>query len=193
MDFAIKHQESYSRGQLLLRTFLGWLYIAIPHFFLLLFVAIWSGILSFLAFWAILFTGKYPAGWYAFQVKFMSWGARLSASLYNLTDTYPAFLPGGTSEAAYLKAGVPEKISRGKTILRTLFGFIYVLIPHVFCLYFRLIASGFVMLIAWFAVLFSGKYPESMHAFNVGTLRWSYRLNMYIMNMTDDYPPFSGK
>jgi hypothetical protein len=193
MDLVIKRQDSYSRGQLLLRTFFGWLYIAIPHFFLLCFVAIWSAILSFLAFWAILFTGKYPAGWYEFQVKLMSWGARLTASLYNLTDAYPAFLPRGSSEVAFVKAARPEKISRGKTILRTLFGFIYVMIPHGFCLYFRLIASGFVMLVAWFAVLFSGKYPESMHGFNVGTIRWSYRLSFYVMNMTDDYPPFSGK
>ncbi|MFC2155921.1 hypothetical protein ACFLRB_05480 [Acidobacteriota bacterium] len=60
MKLTIKHQESYSRGELLLRTFFGWIYIVIPHDFALWLVGIWAGILSFLAWWVILFTGKYP-------------------------------------------------------------------------------------------------------------------------------------
>ena len=64
----------------------------------------------------------------------------------------------------------PEKVSRGLVILRLLFGSIYVGIPHLFCLFFRQIASSVLGFLAWFAILFAGKYPERWHAFNVGNL-----------------------
>jgi hypothetical protein len=67
------------------------------------------------------------------------------------------------------------------------------MIPHGFVLYFRTIATSVLTFLAFFAVLFTGEYPESWHKFNVGTLRWGIRVNMYLSNMTDDYPPFSGK
>jgi len=49
------------------------------------------------------------------------------------------------------------------------------------------------MFLAWWVVLFTGKYPENWHAFIVGTMRWSMRVTLYMANMTDEYPPFSGK
>jgi hypothetical protein len=193
MKLEIKRQDKYSRGELLLRTFFGLFYIAIPHFFLMMFVGIWSAILGFLAWWVILFTGKYPKSWFEFQVKFANWGTRVGASMSNLVDGYPAFFPSGKSDKVDLSLEYPETLSRGKLILRTLFGIIYVYIPHGFCLYFRLIGTAVLMLLAWFVVLFTGKYPEKWHAFNVGTSRWGQRVGFYMANMTDDYPPFSGK
>jgi Domain of unknown function (DUF4389) len=193
MQFSVKSQESFSRGQLILRTLFGWLYIVIPHAFLMFFVGIWASILAFLAFWVVLFTGKYPESWYAFQVKFMNWSARVSASLLNLTDEYPAFLPKGESAAVSLTSDRPEKISRGLTIVRLLFGAIYVGVPHGFCIYFRFIGTAVLSFLAWFAVLFGGKYPAKWHAFNVGTFRWMNRIMLYLSNMTDVYPAFSGK
>jgi hypothetical protein len=57
-----------------------------------------------------------------------------------------------------------------------------------------MIWSAILGFIAFWAVLFTGNYPEGWHAFNVGTIRWSYRLNLYIgYFMSDEYPPFSGK
>ena len=58
MKLTITHQERYSRGELLLRTLFGWLYIALPHGLVLLFVGLWGAILQFVAFWVILFTGR---------------------------------------------------------------------------------------------------------------------------------------
>ena len=193
MKLTITHQESYSRGELLLRTFLGALYIGIPHGFLLLFVGIWSGILAFVTFWIALFTGKFPESIFDFQVKFMNWSLRLSATLSNLVDGYPAFLPKGTSEQVILDVERPETVSRGLVLVRVLFGFLYVLIPHGFCLFFRLIASGVLMFLAWWVVLFTGNYPERWHAFNVGTMRWTIRVNLYFGFYTDEYPSFSGQ
>jgi hypothetical protein len=193
MKLSITRQDSYSRGELLLRTFFGWLYIMIPHGIVMIFVGIWAAILQFLAFWVVLFTGKYPKSWFEFQAKVMNWTCRLYATMFNLVDGYPAIGPGGTSEKVKLDVEYPETLSRGLLLVRLIFGFIYIYIPHGFCLYFRLIAHGFVGFIAWWVVLFTGQFPESMHSFLTGTLRWMTRLNLYCGFMTDEYPPFSGK
>lgn len=193
MKLTIQHQDSYSRGQLLLRTFFGFLYIVIPHMFCLFFVGIWAGILAFLAFWVVLFTGRYPKSWFDFQVKFMNWQLRVNASMIHLVDGYPAFGLSTISDNVKLEVEYPEKLSRGLVLLRLFFGFLYVLIPHMFCLYFRALATYIVIFLAWWVVLFTGNYPENWHAFNVGTARWAWRLNLYMGLFTDDYPPFSGK
>jgi hypothetical protein len=193
MKFTVKHQDSFSRGLLILRTLLGWAYIAIPHGFLLFFVGIWSAILAFLAFWVVLFTGKYPESWFAFQVRYAQWCGRVAAALFNLTDEYPAFMPEGQSSAVSYSTERPEKISRGMTLVRILFGIIYIGIPHGVCLGIRYIGTGVLSILAWFTILFGGKYPARWHAFNVGSLRWGYRIMLYWGNMTDAYPPFSGK
>jgi hypothetical protein len=193
MKLEIKRQDKYSRGQLLLRTFFGWLYIGIPHFFLLFFVSIGAAVLSFFAWFAVLFTGKYPKAWFEFVVKCSNWGMRVCASMFNLVDGYPAFGLGGPTDNVAVEVEYPDKLSRGKLILRLFLGMFYILIPHGFCLYFRFIASGVLMFLAWFVQLFAGKYPESWHHFNVGTLRWMMRVGIYYSYMTDTYPPFSGK
>jgi len=193
MKLSITHQEKYSRGQLILRTLFGWLYIGIPHMFLMFFVGIWSAILAFATFWVVLFTQRFPKGIFDWQIKFMNWGARVNAVLSNLVDGYPAFFPKGESDTVKLSEDYPEKVRWWLVLLRCLFGFIYVGIPHGICLFVRLIATEVLMFIAWWAVLFTGKYPVRMHGFNVGTYRWIYRISMYLGYFTDKYPPFSGK
>ncbi len=89
----------------------------------------------------------------------------MEAVLGNLVDGYPAFFPGGTSDAVKLEVPRPDKVSRGLVILRLLFGVIYVGIPHYFCLIFREIASGVLGFLAWFAILFAGKYPAQLACF----------------------------
>ncbi|XOV92083.1 MAG: DUF4389 domain-containing protein [Bacteroidota bacterium] len=193
MNLTVKYQENYSRGELLLRTFFGFFYIGIPHFFLLFFVGIWGAILQFISFWAILFTGRYPQSFFEFQVGLMRWNLRLNARLWNLSDGYPAFGIHGNDDETSLEVPYPESLSRGLAIVKLLFGALYVGFPHGFILLFRLIWGSILMFIAFWVVLFTGKYPESWHAFNVGTLRWSTRVNLYLGFMNDTYPPFSGK
>jgi hypothetical protein len=193
MKLSIKNQENYSRGELILRTLFGWIYIAIPHGFLLFFVGIWSSILSFVAFWVVLFTGRYPQSFFEFQVGYYRWTLRLRARINNLSDGYPAFGIKGTDENTSLDIPYPEKLSRGLLILRVFFGLFYVLIPHGFILFFRTIATGFVIFIAWWIVLLNGKYPQGLHDFVTGTIRWSTRVNIYMSFITDTYPPFNGK
>ncbi len=193
MKLTIKHQETYSRGELILRTLFGWIYIAIPHGFLLFFVGLWGSILSFISFWIVLFTARYPQSFFEFQVGYYRWALRFRARLNNVADGYPTFGIKGTDENTSLDIPYPEKLSRGLLILRLLFGLFYVMIPHGFILLFRSIATGFVIFIAWWIVLFTGKYPKGMHDFVTGTIRWGTRVNLYMGFMTDTYPPFTGK
>lgn len=192
MKLEIKRQEEYSRGELLLRSFFGAFYIGIPHMFLLVFFGMWGNILAFISFWIILFTGRYPEDWFNYQVKLSRWSLRVNARLYNLVDGYPAFGLDAEDDHVVLEVPYPESLSRGKLLLKAFLGFFYVLLPHAFVLYFRLIWGSILSFIAWWVVLFTGEFPESSHNFLVGTLRWSTRVNLYMSNMTDEYPPFSA-
>jgi hypothetical protein len=193
MKLSVNYQESYSRGELLLRSFLGFFYIMLPHAFLLALFGIWSGIISFISFWVILFTGRYPESFFEFNAGMKRWSLRVNARMWNLCDGYPSFGVNGTDEFTSLDIPYPESISRGLVLARMFFGLFYVIIPHGFILYFRIVWGGILMFIAWWMVLFTGKYPQEWHDFNVGTLRWSMRLGLYMSFMTDEYPRFSGK
>ena len=192
MKLDITYQEKYSRGELLLRTFFGWIYIALPHMFVLLFMSLWGAILQFVAFWIILFTGRYPESMFEFQSGLMKWSLRVTARLYNVSDGYPAFGIKSTDDLTSLEIPYPEKVSRGLTLVRMLFGIFYVYIPHMFILYFRAIWVGLQMFIAWWMVLITAEYPKSMHEWVVGQIRWQMRVSIYMMYMTDTYPPFTG-
>lgn len=193
LNLNVVHQESYSRGELLLRSFFGFFYIGIPHGFCLFFLSLWGGILNFISFWAILFTGSYPQSFFEYQVKLYRWNLRVSARLSNLVDGYPAFGLDAVDDKTSLDVPYPERQSRGLLLLKAFFGFFYCLFPHLFVLLFVQIWGSILSFIAWWAVLFTGQYPQSFHEFNVGLYRWSMRVNAYMNNMTDTYPPFTGK
>jgi hypothetical protein len=85
------------------------------------------------------------------------------------------------------KADYVEKRSRLTTFFRVLLA-----IPHIIFLYFYGLAAGVVVIIAWFALLFTGRYPQGMYNFVAGSLRYSTRVYGYLWLLTDEYPPFSG-
>ncbi|MFI5204951.1 MAG: DUF4389 domain-containing protein [Flavobacteriales bacterium] len=190
--FNIKHQESYSRGELLLRSFFGILYIVIPHGICLMFLGLWGGILRLLTFFIILFTGKFPENFFKYQVRLQRWVLRMQARMLNLSDGYPAFGLDATDDKTELEIPYTEEYSRGLVLLVGLLGQL-ILIPHIICVWVLLIGLHFVILIAWFAVLFTGKYPDGMHRYAVNTMRWLYRIMIYLNFMNAKYPPFSGK
>jgi hypothetical protein len=193
-QFDIELQDAgYSRGELLLRSFFGWFYIVLPHVFLLFFFSIAGVFLQFLSFWVMLFTGKYPDSWFDFQVKLMRWNIRLNAVLMNMRDGYPAFGLDGDNTGVTFEVENPEHVDRVSVLIRALFGAIYVGIPHMFILFFRAIAMQVLSFLAFWAILFTGSYPASWFQFNVETLRWANRVNCYLMYITHEYPPFSGK
>ena len=87
----------------------------------------------------------------------------------------------------------PERLSRGLVVLKGLFGYFYVGIPHGIILGLYGIAVNIVTFIAFFAILFTGKYPKGMFDFVIGYMRWSVNVTAYWPNLLrDEYPPFSG-
>ena len=158
-----------------------------------MFCAIWGAILRFIAWWAILFTGRHPESFFEFQLNLLRWNLRLQARILNLSDGYPAFGLSGTDEHTMLEVPYPESLSRGTHLLKTFFGAIYVILPHVFILYFRVLWGMILNFLAFWSVLFTGNYPKNWHEFQVGTIRWGTRVNLYMGYMSDEYPPFSGK
>ena len=91
VKFNIEYPEKLSRGQLILKTLFGWLYVGIPHGVILTLYSIAVCVVTFIAWWAILFTGKFPKGMFDFVVKFMRWGLRVNTYMGYLTDKYPPF------------------------------------------------------------------------------------------------------
>src|SRR5258706_10940633 len=126
MTLNIKHAESLSRGELLLRTIFGFIYIYLPHGFLLIFVGLWGAVLGFISWWAILFTGRYPQSFFEYQVGLLRWTLRVRARQFNLTDGYPAFGIDSKDEAINLDIEYPASLSRGTLLLKAIFGVVYV-------------------------------------------------------------------
>lgn len=193
MLFEILHKERFSRKELLLRSFFGFFYILVPHIFLLIFASIASSVLQFIGFWVILFTGRYPQSWFEFQVKFQSWNLRVNASLLNLIDGYPAFGFNGFHPDVKFEVEYPAHYSRFDILIRGLFGWLYVGLVHGVILIGLSFAAQMIAFVAWWIVLFTGKYPIELHSFMVGYLRWSLRVTLYLGYLTNDYPAFSFK
>lgn len=193
MKFNITHQETYSRGELILRSLFGPIYMFLPHMFLLGIFGIWAQILRFISFWVILFTGRYPESMFEYQVKFMRWNLRLNARMWNLADDYPAFGLEGTDEYTEFDVAYPESIDRVMVLVKAFFGVFYVALPHGLILIFRMWWGSILSFLAFWSVLFTGEYPPAWHRFNVETLRWGQRVQLYLAYMTEEYPPFSGR
>ncbi len=93
----------------------------------------------------------------------------------------------------HLTADYPERLSRGILILRLLFSPLYVGVPHGICLAIYGVAVVFAAIYAWFAVLFTARYPRGVFDFVVGWERWQVRVRSYLFFLTDEYPPFNGR
>jgi hypothetical protein len=94
--------------------------------------------------------------------------------------------PPAPSYSARFEIGYPGKLNRWLPLVKWLLA-----IPHFIAVWFVDIGAVFVLLYAWFAVVFTGRWPRGAFAYVVGALRWTYRVLAYVHLMTDDYPPFS--
>jgi len=197
VTFRVNYPEKLSQGTLLLRLFFGSLYVGIPHMVCLYFFAIGAAFVMFCAWWCVLFTGKYPERMFHFVLRFYRWMLRVMVYWGFLTDKYPPFT--GVKDvpdydAMEFDIVYPEKLSQGMLILKSLFGYFYVLIPHMFCLAFYGIWVSILYFLSWWTVLFTGKFPRGWFDTIVNYERWYLRvLAYYPLMMTDTYPPFSGK
>ena len=90
-DVTIEYPEKLSRGWAVLKFLFGWAYVGIPHGVILWLYGIAVAVIAFIAFWIILFTGKFPRGMFDFILGYMRWSTRVTAYLYFMRDEYPPF------------------------------------------------------------------------------------------------------
>jgi len=119
-----------------------------------------------------------------FTTFYLRWRTRALAYLMLLEDAYPPF--GDASYPTTYEIVDPATRDR----LTVAFRF-FLLIPHFIVLAFLMFAWFVTTIVAWFAIVFTGRYPEGLYAFGVGCLRWRLRVESYFLLLVDDYPPFS--
>ena len=181
LRFDVEYPEQLSRWLI----FVKWL-LAFPHFLILYALGAVAAVITFIAWFAILFTKRYPRGLFDFVVNVNRWNANVLAYYGLFRDEYPPFSWEPGNYPVTYEVDYPEELSRWLIFVKWLLA-----IPHFIVLMFLYIAAFVAWFIAWLAVLFTGRFPRGLFDFIVGVVRWNYRVNAYTNLLRDDYPPFS--
>jgi hypothetical protein len=165
--------------QLLVTTILMWLF----------------GVLSFIAFFTVLFTKKVPRGMFDPMVMILRYSWRTNTYAMFMREGYPPFDftpasaaddPSLPADPAHLGIDYAEELNRWLPLVKW-----FLAIPHYIALFFLGLAGFFVWIFSAFAVLFTGNYPQGAFNYMVGLHRWATRVQAYVGFMRDEYPPFS--
>ncbi|WP_460072073.1 DUF4389 domain-containing protein [Streptomyces sp. YKOK-I1] len=173
--------------------------LVIPHIIVLFFLWIAFTVVGVIAFFAILFTEKYPRALFDFNLGVLRWSWRVAFYAYNAlaTDRYPPFSLGEEPDyPARLDIVYPERLSRGLVLVK----WWLLAIPHYIVLGFFVGGWGygwwngglvtFLAFVAAVVLLFTEKYPRDLFDLITGLNRWVLRVAAYVTLMTDAYPPF---
>ena len=135
----------------------------------------------------ILFREKYPRWWFDWNLELQRFGNRVGIYLALMDDKYPSTDDHQSVHLEYRYPDVAVDLSRWMPVVKWLLA-----IPHYIVLFFLDIAAVVVVIVAWFAILFTGRYPRGMFDFVAGVIRWHNRVIGYALTLvTDRYPPFS--
>lgn len=161
--------------------------IMILPIFVVLLALTWAAEIVILApLLMIVFRRKYPRWWFDWNVALVKFQLRVVAFLFLLRDEYPST---DEEQAVHLEMPYPnveQDLNRWLPLVKWVLA-----VPHYIAIAILSIISVVLMLISWFAILFTGRYPRGMFSFVVGTMRWSTRVEAYaLVLVTDKYPPF---
>jgi hypothetical protein len=134
----------------------------------------------------LLFRQKYPRWWFDWNLNLAKFVVRYEAYVMLLRDEYPST---DEEQAAFIDFPYPDatQLNRGLPLVKW-----FLAIPHWIILDFLYIGVFFVVIFAWFAIMFTGRYPRGAFDFVVGVNRWMWRVMAYAaLLITDQYPPFS--
>ena len=134
----------------------------------------------------LLFRQKYPRWWFDWNLEFQRFTNRVYAYLFLMDDRYPSTDDHQYVKLDYAYPDAERELNRWLPLVKW-----FLAIPHFIVLIFLWIAAAVLVLIAWFAILFTARYPRSMFDFVEGVMRWSNRVTAYALTLvTDRYPPF---
>ena len=135
----------------------------------------------------ILFRKKYPKWWFDWNLALTKFSYRVASYLLLLRDEYPSTDEEQAVHLGLIYPNVQTELGRGWPLIKW-----FLAIPHYIVLFFLFIAIVVMWIVAWFAILFTGRYPKGIFEFSVGVLRWVLRVSAYaFLLITDKYPAFS--
>ena len=135
----------------------------------------------------IVFRERYPRWWFDFAREFARFTARVVAYFFLLTDQYPSTVDEQSVHLEIDYPDVEQDLNRWLPLVKWL-----LVIPHLFVLFALGLVAILMVVIAWFAILFTGRYPRGLFDYVVGVFRWGLRVEAYaLLLVTDQYPPFS--
>ena len=148
-----------------------------------------GGILFLAPLLMILFRRKYPRWWFDFNLQLQRFATRVSAYLALMDDRYPSTDEEQSVRLNYPYPDAATQLNRWLPLVKWLLA-----IPHYIVLFFLEIGALIAVIIAWFAILFTGRYPRSLFSYVEGVIRWHNRVAGYaFVLVTDTYPPFRLK
>jgi hypothetical protein len=144
-----------------------------------------AGLSAAISWFAILFTARHPEGLASLSTFYLRWRVRAVAYSALLRDEYPPFGDGDYAASLRIEP-LPESRDRVSVAFRLILA-----IPHIIAVWALGLAWGITTIIAWFSILFTGRYPQALYEFAVGVFRWNIRVEAYLLLLTDEYPPFT--
>jgi hypothetical protein len=174
------------------RPLVQW-FLVIPQVFVLYVLGLVSEVVAIISWFVILFTGQLPDGLANLQALFLRYSLRTYTYMFFLRAEYPPFTfettPADPGSDPRVRVDVlPERAGRNRLTV----GFRIILaIPQLVVIAVLWFAAGVVTLIAFFAVLFTGRWPAGMRDFVTNVFGWWLRVEAYLLLLTDQYPPFA--
>jgi len=145
---------------------------------------------GYIGYFVVAFTGRLPAGIQDFTSWYARWNVRIAGWYTGITDWYPPFENGPRDYLPDVDVPRNESPSRGWAIAG-IFGLKFLaVVPHLIVLAFLVIGVLFASWVGFFIVLFTGRLPQGLQDFSLGTIQWWTRVTTWTLGLTDEYPPF---